>query len=68
MDRRGAETETTTISERGARGNAVVSSSQRRPTMGYRGLLFSGAVEAMIHPKRVTLMYRDLHLAICMRG
>ena len=30
--------------------------------------LFSGAVEAMIQAKRVTLMPRDIHLAIRMKG
>ena len=30
--------------------------------------LFSDAVEAMVHAKRVTLMPKDLHLAIRMRG
>lgn len=54
--------------ERGARGNSVESSSQRRSTMGYRGLLFSDAMVVMIHAKRVILVSKDLHLAIPMRG
>lgn len=31
-------------------------------------VLFSGAVEAMVHAEPVTFMSRDLHLAIRMRG